>query len=408
RHIVVFSDYLTRWPEAFAVPQVDAEAIARLFMEEIVCRHGCPLELLSDRGKNFLSAMVAEVCRICDTRKVNTTSYWPQTDGLVERFNKTLATILSMYVSSNQRDWDVFVPYALFSYRTSVQSSSKETPFYLVYSRDARLPIDIAFEKERSPYRVDCPYDEMLPVWLTESRRLARSQIEHAQNQNRKFHDRKLAPLQLKEGDLVYAYTPRTTVGHSRKLTHHWFGPYKVVALRGNLAFLMDPKIPAKAPTWVNLGRLKRAYQEPVAKDHQGPTDQANSPRDSTVATDQQTPEHPPDPPDSQPTQSLAQPQPAANDASQPTTAVPSGQPTTPHQRPVIRRREPYQLRNRQAPMLFPSQLPLASKRGKECNGSYSNEQELNRNCSPFELTRFPSEGAGGPRDSDSQAPGPE
>ena len=96
RYIVVFSDYLTRWVEAFPVPSVQATVIARLLVDEIISRHGAPRVLLSDRGTNFLSKVAAEVCNIFQIQKINTSSYHPQTDGLVERFNSTLCQSLSM------------------------------------------------------------------------------------------------------------------------------------------------------------------------------------------------------------------------------------------------------------------------------------------------------------------------
>ena len=90
RYVVIFSDYLTRWCEAFPFPSVGATVIARLLVDEIIARHGAPRVLLSDRGTNVLSKIVAEVCKIFRIHKVNTSSYHPQTDGLVERFNSTL------------------------------------------------------------------------------------------------------------------------------------------------------------------------------------------------------------------------------------------------------------------------------------------------------------------------------
>ena len=121
RFIVVCSDYLTRWPEAFAVPDTTAPTIARLFVENIVCRHGAPRVLLSDQGTNFLSKLVSEICQIVGTKQIKTSSYHPETDGLVERFNKTLATMISMYVNEQHKDWDEFLPLVLFAYR--IQSS---------------------------------------------------------------------------------------------------------------------------------------------------------------------------------------------------------------------------------------------------------------------------------------------
>ena len=104
RYIVIFSDYLTRWCEAFPVPSVEASVIARLLVDEIIARHGAPKVLLSDRGTNFLSKLVAEVCKIVQIDKVNTSSYHPQTDGLVDRFNSTLCQSLSSYVAKKQKE----------------------------------------------------------------------------------------------------------------------------------------------------------------------------------------------------------------------------------------------------------------------------------------------------------------
>ena len=103
RYIVVLSDYLTRWVEAFPVPSVEATVIARLLVDEIISRHWAPRVLLSDRGTNFLSRVVAEVCKIFQIQKVNTSSYHPQTDGLVERFNSTLCQSLSVYTFPKTR-----------------------------------------------------------------------------------------------------------------------------------------------------------------------------------------------------------------------------------------------------------------------------------------------------------------
>ena len=87
-----------RWVEQFPVPSVEATVIARLLADEIFSRHRAPRVLLSDRGINFLSKVVAEVCKIFQSQKVNTSSYHPQTDGLVERSISSLCQSLSMYV----------------------------------------------------------------------------------------------------------------------------------------------------------------------------------------------------------------------------------------------------------------------------------------------------------------------
>ena len=86
RYVAVFMDYLTKWPEVFAIPDQKAETVAKLFVERIVCRHGIPEELLS--------SVIQEVCQLLNIEKINTSGYHPQTDGLVEKFNSTLIQMI--------------------------------------------------------------------------------------------------------------------------------------------------------------------------------------------------------------------------------------------------------------------------------------------------------------------------
>jgi transposase InsO family protein len=95
-----------------------------------LARYGVPNQLLSDRGPNFLSNLIKEVCILMGIKKINTTAYHPQTDGLVEHFNRTLTGMLAKTVRDNGRDWDQHVPYVLFAYRTSPQTSTGESPFF--------------------------------------------------------------------------------------------------------------------------------------------------------------------------------------------------------------------------------------------------------------------------------------
>ncbi len=152
RYAVVFMDYLTKWLEVFATSDQTVPTIARLLVEEIVSRHGVSGDLLSDRGPSFLSKLVL------GTKKLNTTAYHLQTDGLVERFNRTLTDMLSKVVDQNGSDWDDQIPYVLFAYRTSLQKSTGESPFFLLHGRDACLPSEMTLE----PWSCQHPY-----LWMT-------------------------------------------------------------------------------------------------------------------------------------------------------------------------------------------------------------------------------------------------
>ncbi len=142
QYAVVLMDYLTKWPEVFPTSDQTALTIARLLVERVISRHRVPSELLSDRGAAFLSNLLNEVCGLMGIHKVNTTAYHPQTDGLVERFNHTLADMLAKKAERSGRDWDTHLPY--------IQESTRESPFFLLYGQDPRLPTELRLDQPRT------------------------------------------------------------------------------------------------------------------------------------------------------------------------------------------------------------------------------------------------------------------
>ena len=155
QYALVFFDYLTKWVEVVAIPDQKAETIARIFVEYVVCGYGVPHELLSDCSTNLLSELVLEVCKLFNVQKLNTSGYHPQTNGLCERFNSTIIQMLAKTLERCGHGWDRHLPYVLNAYRVSVQESTKESPFFLLYGRDPTLPTLEALSRERSPYTFD-------------------------------------------------------------------------------------------------------------------------------------------------------------------------------------------------------------------------------------------------------------
>ena len=126
---IVFVDYVTKWPEVFAAPDQTSLTIAQLLVDHVICRHGVPVQLLSDRRKAF-SSLMEDIYKLMGIHKVSTTAYHPQTNGLVERFNWTLTDMLAKTVDKSGRDWDWRLAHVLFAYRVSPQKSTHESPFF--------------------------------------------------------------------------------------------------------------------------------------------------------------------------------------------------------------------------------------------------------------------------------------
>ncbi|XP_050714146.1 protein NYNRIN-like [Eriocheir sinensis] len=132
RYICVVMDYFTKWPEAYALPNHEAETVAGVLVNEFFTRFGVPAELHSDQGREFESRVFRECCELLGVRKTRTTPLHPQSDGMVERFNRTLAQQLAKYCGEGQEDWDVKLPAMLMAYRSAVHEAPDYTPARLI------------------------------------------------------------------------------------------------------------------------------------------------------------------------------------------------------------------------------------------------------------------------------------
>ena len=263
QYAVVFMDYLTKWPEVFAVPDQTAATIAKLLVEEIVSRHGVPSEILSDRGKAFMSGLMTEVEELLGSHRVNTTAYHPQTDGLVERFNRTLTAMLAKTVNRGGRDWDHHLPYVLFAYRASEQQSTQESPFFLLYGRDPRLPVDAALSPPTTRTQVNLKeYGVELVSKFSGAWEVARACIKKSQKKQKNYYDRKARTPGFSVGDRVFLFKPAEKSGEKRKLSRPYHGPYRVVNITTNNASLCRVDKPQDEPILVALGRLRRCPEE--------------------------------------------------------------------------------------------------------------------------------------------------
>src|SRR5215213_5578364 len=141
RYILVVTDYLTKWPEAKAMKEATAENVVKFIYEGIICRHGCPKIILSDRGTHFRNKLVEKLCEKFKIKHKLSSPYHPQTNGLVERFNRTLCETLAK-ISEKEDQWDEHIEPALFAYRTIKHGTTKKTSFFMAYGREAILPTE--------------------------------------------------------------------------------------------------------------------------------------------------------------------------------------------------------------------------------------------------------------------------
>ncbi|KAL7841522.1 hypothetical protein SRHO_G00252130 [Serrasalmus rhombeus] len=204
RYILTLCDYATRYPEAFALRNVKTRQVVNALIQ-LISRVGIPREILTDQGTNFTSKQLKDVFSLLGIKGLKTTPYHPQTDGLVERFNKTLKVMLRRFVNETGSDWDTWLPYVLFAYREVPQASVGFSPFQLLYGREVRGPLDVLKEtwEGQSPGLQLNVLSHVLKMRerLAQATQIAHENLEQAQHQQKSWYDRSARKRALTPGD---------------------------------------------------------------------------------------------------------------------------------------------------------------------------------------------------------------
>ena len=156
-YIVVIGCYSTKWKEAFAIPNHTAATVADKLVQEVFLRFGFPSQIHTDQGSEFESHLFKEMCKRFGIEKSRTCPYNPKSDGLIERFNCTLITMLSMFVDKNQKDWDDHLSYVMSAYRANQHRSTGVSPNLLMLNRDVDALIDVIVGAPPTKTQIQCP-----------------------------------------------------------------------------------------------------------------------------------------------------------------------------------------------------------------------------------------------------------
>ena len=115
-YILTVIDHFTKWVEIFPMKNQEASTVAKLLFDRIICVHGFPLQILTDRGTNFESELFQELCKLMLIDKIHTTVYQPSTNDGIERFCTTMHSLIPKWVAQNHRDSDEKLPSVAFAY----------------------------------------------------------------------------------------------------------------------------------------------------------------------------------------------------------------------------------------------------------------------------------------------------
>jgi hypothetical protein len=141
-YILVVKDALTRYVETVPLKSKKMEEIAEALVKEIICRYGGFGHLISDNGKEFDNRLMAQIMHLLGVKHTTTSPYNPRANGLAENHMRILKDALSMYCQETQDDWDTHLRGVTMAYNTTVNSQTGFTPYYMMFGREAILPIE--------------------------------------------------------------------------------------------------------------------------------------------------------------------------------------------------------------------------------------------------------------------------
>jgi transposase InsO family protein len=228
RYILVIIDRFTRYVEAYACPDETAHTTAQIIIDKVICRYGFMSVLQSDRGAGF--TLMQQILKQLRIKKVKTTAHHPESNGVVEIFNKTLKKTLKLWVSEQQNDWDVLLPYAIFAYNTSYHTTIKQTPFYMNHGREARTIVDQVTEEDVRNNSDTHVYAYELAHRLFKVHQRVK-EIYALVNEQREREIENENVVTYKVGDRIWLYDPTTPVQRSKKLVKRWKGPYVIIRM---------------------------------------------------------------------------------------------------------------------------------------------------------------------------------
>ena len=263
-YILVAVDYFTRWVEAYPIPCQEAPVVARKLVDEMFCRFSPPEQLLSDQGREFESQLMAEVCKLLGIQKSRTTPYHPQCDGLVERWNRTLLQSLATSVTDHPENWEEFVKKICMAYNTSVHPTTGFTPFYLMFGRQAKLPVDLMYGTPESEVLSPSQYAAMQKTAISEAYDQVRAKTARQLKHQSDLYNQKVHGSPYKVGDHVWVLFPQTPRGKSKKLYRPWSGPFAVVKKLSDVTYRVREVKNRRRRLVVHFNRLK-PYKGKVA-----------------------------------------------------------------------------------------------------------------------------------------------
>ncbi|GJU53452.1 reverse transcriptase domain-containing protein [Tanacetum coccineum] len=265
KFLMVAIDYFTKWIEAKPVTTITGNQIKKIMWDNIVCRFELPGEIISDNGKQFQDNPFKYWCeKLCICQHFASVKH-PQTNGLVERANRSLGEGIKARLDERSKNWMEELPHVLWAHCTMIKSSNGDTLFSLTYGMEAVILAEIGMPTLRKTEVDLVQNNEALEINLDllEERR-EQTAIREAKSKEKmeKYYNSKVRSTSFKPGDLVYRNNEASCAEDTEKLGPKWERPYEVMEALRKVAYkLKDRDGNQLQRTW-NISNLKKCYSK--------------------------------------------------------------------------------------------------------------------------------------------------
>jgi hypothetical protein len=265
----------------------------------LVCEHGVPSCVQSDRGAELISAALQSLCQRWGIERIATSGLQPQAMGHIERTHRYLNAALTILYNKHRNDWDFYIPAVLFAHRISPSTATGYSPFKLVYGRDPVAPAERLYDLDdkREMFATEAEWVNRLSATMLEAYEAARAfqSKEDTKSVARRRADQHKSGVHYEPGDLVYLWEdkselmPRADRSHMvrvpHKLRYRWTGPHKIVSKGSHNSVAIDHATKGRRNANVNRLHLCRRWNDDHVDTHDaqavrpsGPDDPADDP----------------------------------------------------------------------------------------------------------------------------------
>ena len=242
--LLVIIDHFTKFAEAIpcAHDEYDAQTTAKIILNKWFARHGTPARMQSDNATNFTAEIAQELMKASQVTKVTSTPAHPRGNGLVERQNRTLLTLLRVYTSRRMLDWDEHIDGVLGAYNSTRHATTGFSPYMLQHGAEKSIPLSFIYpEFAAREFESKEEFVEHLLARQQEIHELVRRNTHQAQVRQKQKFDRHLKAKAHAVGDAVWVFCHIIPKGGTRKLLRAWRGPHKVTnVLQDGRLYVLD------------------------------------------------------------------------------------------------------------------------------------------------------------------------